>query len=333
VIFEQALAWCDIIVLYSVPTNGIQTLLSSRIASKPVVFHSFDILHRLAEYDFLRFPTWALERVVYPRADKIVVISESLRKYMRDLGVPQENIVLIPPAINIQRFNPSVSSGIFRSAMGLSNEDQVLLFSGWLYDFCGLDLVMNSMKPLVSEFPRIKLVICGEGPLQSRLSLLMEQLGLQDHVRILGRRPYEEMPHIVAASDICINPYLPTVASNFAFPSKIAEYMASGKPVVASDLPGTRSLLDERSGVILIHPSRFSSTIRDLLLDHDRIMELGRIAREYCEVSFSLESITRKFENVLNDVLDRKRNADLALPDDTLDHHTSCDSPIVREVA
>jgi glycosyltransferase involved in cell wall biosynthesis len=252
---------------------------------------------------------------------------------MRDFGIPQESIVLIPPAVNTHTFNPSVSGSDFRSTMGFSKGDQVLLFSGWLYEFCGLDFVMNAMKPLVSRFPRIKLVICGEGPLLPSLSSMREQLGLQDQVRILGRRPYAEMPHIVAAADICINPYLPTVASNFAFPSKITEYMASGKPVVASDLPGTRSLLHEGSGVILIHPSQFSSSIRDLLLNCDRTPELGRVARKYCEENFSLESIAKQFEQVLNDVLDGRPNADPVTRGTGLDYQNSIGSRLIQEVS
>jgi len=122
-------------------------------------------------------------------------------------------------------------------------------------------------------------------------------------VKILGRRPYDEMPEIIASADVCINPYLPEIRSNFAFPSKIAEYMASGKAVISSDLPGTRSLLDETSGVSLVEPSSFASAVRDLLLDEDRVMELGKISRKYCEDKFSLNSITDKFESVLMELV------------------------------
>ena len=303
VIFEQAVKWSDIIVLYSVPTNGVQTLLSSHLGSKPIVFHSFDTLHRLAEYDILRFPTWALERLVYLHADKIVVISESLRSYMEKIGVRQKNVVLLPPAVNTHLFDPSVSGREFREELEVSPDNQILLFSGWLYGFCGLDLIMSFMDQLLREFPGVRLVICGDGPLLSKLSSLRKKFGLEDQVSILGRRNYSEMPRIVAAADICINPYLPAVESNFAFPSKIAEYMASGKPVVASDLPGTRSLLGKNSGVILAEPSRFAATLKSLLSDVGRRIDLGRAARRYCETNFSLESVTDRFETVLEDVL------------------------------
>src|SRR2546427_7282544 len=68
-IFSHMIRCCDIIVLYSVPTNGLQTLFSSKILSKPIVFHSFDVLHRMTGYRYLVPPTWALERFVYNRVD------------------------------------------------------------------------------------------------------------------------------------------------------------------------------------------------------------------------------------------------------------------------
>ncbi len=92
VIFEQMLASCDVAVLYSVPTNGIQTIISSKLLSIPVVFHSFDVLHRMTGHEFLRAPTWTLERFEYPRAKKVIAISAALGHYMREIGLRDEDI-------------------------------------------------------------------------------------------------------------------------------------------------------------------------------------------------------------------------------------------------
>src|SRR5260370_26282070 len=96
-IFEQ-LEWCDVVVLYSVPTNGVQTVISSMLRSKPIVFHSFDVLHRMTGHELFRAPTWTLERFVYPRAKKVVVISAALGNYMKKIGVNDQDILLLPPA-------------------------------------------------------------------------------------------------------------------------------------------------------------------------------------------------------------------------------------------
>jgi glycosyltransferase involved in cell wall biosynthesis len=302
-IFAQALRWCDVVVLYSVPTNGLQTIVSSRLASKPLIFHSFDILHEMTGYGILRFPTWALERLVYRSANKVVVISSLLADYMRTIGVPEEKIVLLPAAIDVDRFSPSVSGSTFRAELGLSRDDLMVLFSGWLYEFSGLDAVMNDMQNILAEVPQLKLVICGDGPLLNSLNLLKAKLSLDESVRIIGRRPYDEMPRIIAASDLCVNPYLAETRSDFAFPSKIVEYMAAGKPVIASDLPGTRSMLGDSSGVVLSTPSQIGRALEDLLLDSGKRLELGKQARKYCEDHFSLKAITDRFETLLEQVV------------------------------
>src|ERR1700758_4579542 len=130
VIFEQMARWCDVVVLYSVPTNGVQAILSSKLLSKPVVFHAFDVLHRMTGYNLLRAPTWTLERFVYRRVNKMIVISASLGNYMRQIGVHAEDITLLPPAVDTRKFNPSVEGSTSRKQLGIRIDEKVILFSG-----------------------------------------------------------------------------------------------------------------------------------------------------------------------------------------------------------
>jgi len=306
VIFEQMLAWCDVVVLYSVPTNGLQTIISSKLLSKPVVFHSFDVLHRMTGHEFLRAPTWTLERFVYPKANKVIVISAVLGLYMKKIGVHDEDIFLLPPAVDTSRFNPTVQGGRFRQELGVGDQDRLVLFSGWLYEFAGVDLVMGSLSQLLREVPRLKLIVCGDGPLLSKLTRMRHELRVENHVYLLGRRPFQQMPEIIAAADVCINPYLPEVRSIFAFPSKIAEYMASGKAVVSTDLPGTRSILGRDSGALLVDPENFVASVTTMLIDDDVRRKHAKRCRQFCEDNFSLESVSKKFENVLVEAISQR---------------------------
>ena len=302
-IFDQMARHCDVVVLYSVPTNGLQTILSSRILGVPILFHSFDVLHRMTGHRSLVAPTWSFERFVYKRVDKVVVISMALKDYMKSIGVREEHITLLPPAVDTKRFHPSVSGSSFRTSIGFGAEDIVVLFSGWLYEFSGLDMVIRSFKEMIDELPRGRLVICGDGPQIDELMRLRDGLELNDRIRILGRRPFAEMPRIIASADLCINPYLPDVRSNHAFPSKIVEYMAAGKPVLATDLPGTRSLLPAGSGVELATPSHFIETMRRLMLNERERAESAQAVRKFCEANFSIESVGSRFENALESLL------------------------------
>jgi len=308
VIFEQIAQWCDVVVLYSVPTNGVMTLLLSKLIDKPVIFHSFDILHRMTGNPLLLSPTWAFERFVYPRASKVVVISPSLKRYMETIGVPSSDIVLLPPAVNTTMFNPGNSGDRFREELGISDDDKIVLFSGWLYDFSGLDTMLQDLSGMVDDFPDMKLVICGDGPLLPKLRTMQTKLDLEHQVKILGRRPYGQMPTIIASADICINPYLPDIRSKFAFPSKIAEYMASGKAVISTDLPGTSSMLGSNSGVLLVPPSEFMDSLRKTIANDEWRKASGEDCRRFCEEHFSLDAVVSRFESILTELVrDRRR--------------------------
>ena len=306
VIFEQMARWCDVVVLYSVPTNGVQTILSSKLLSRPVVFHAFDVLHRMTGYELLRAPTWTLERFVYQRVNKMIVISASLGKYMKQIGVPDEDITLLPPAVDTSKFNPSVDGSAVRKELGIRDDEKVVLFSGFLYEFSGVDLVLQSIDDLVKAVPNFRLVVCGEGPLLNRLIQMRQSQGVKNYVSILGRRPFEQMPSIIAAADACINPYTEEVRSTFAFPSKIAEYMAAGKSVVATDLPGTKSILSQESGAILVSIDRFVDSLKVVLKNDDLRRRLGAKCREFSEEKFSIESVSKTFEGVLSEAVNRQ---------------------------
>ena len=304
VIFEQMAKWADLVVLYSVPTNGIQTIISSKLNDKPVIFHSFDVLHRMTGYNLLRPPTWALERLVYRNADKLVAISVSLRDYLIEIGVPANKILLLPPAVDINKFRP-LDENDFRRKVGLTAEDKIVLFSGWLYEFSGLDIVVSQFEKIVRRVPRARLVICGDGPAKAKLASLRDELRLDSTVLILDRQPYNAMPAVIDGSDVCINPYLADIRANFAFPSKIAEYMSCGKPVLATDLPGTRSFLEGCPGALLVPISSFMDSLADLLSNDQQLAATGVAARHFAEKNFSLESISLRFEQIMHELFER----------------------------
>ena len=157
------------------------------------------------------------------------------------------------------------------------------------------------MNEILRDVPEFRLVVCGDGPLSIRLADLRSKLGVEDKVHLLGRRPFQEMPSIIAAADVCINPYLADIRSLYAFPSKIAEYMAAGKAVVSTNLPGTTGILGDNSGVVLVPSEQFVDSLRKVLTDNENRQALGKQCRRFCENHLSLHSVSDKFEIVLGD--------------------------------
>ena len=82
---------------------------------------------------------------------------------------------------------------------------------------------------------------------------------------------------------------------------KVLEYLASGKAVVATDLPGTESILGSESGALLVPIEQFVDSLKIVLKDDEQRRRLGSKCREYSETNFSIESVSKMFEDVLSE--------------------------------
>ena len=292
----------DVVVLYSVPTNGLQALVAGKILDARIVFHSLDVLHEVVRPRILRLPTLVLENMIYRYVDRIIAITPGLAEYVQMQGAKANKVVMIPAGVDVERFNPKVDGNDVRERFGIADDEKVVLFTGWLYDFSGLDLIVEAMPKIIEEVQKMRLVIVGEGPLSSKLQSLVKKLDLGSRVLLLGRQPYSLIPKFMAASDVCINPFKPNEVSKNAFPVKVLEYMASGKSTVASRLPGTEAILGEDSGTVLVENEEFVDKLIEILKDEQLIKELGEKSRKTVEEKFSYDKITDRFERILLEV-------------------------------
>ena len=100
------------------------------------------------------------------------------------------------------------------------------------------------------------------------------------------------LPDFIRSADICVNPFELTAVTRDIMPTKLAQYLACGKPLVATELPGTLPFLPgESHGVVYTELDNFVDRLADLIDDPARCSELGRIARATAERDFDWEPI------------------------------------------
>src|SRR5262249_39761153 len=143
------------------------------------------------------------------------------------------------------------------------------------------DRVIEDWKKLLAVHPRAKLVIVGAGEDQSRL----EQLRA-DNVIFTGMQPYSRLPEFIRSSAVCINPFELNGITEKILPTKLFQYLACGKPVVATRLPGTMPFLSgEEDGIVYTETKNTVQVLSELLSDPDRCRRLGErgvaAARKY----------------------------------------------------
>jgi glycosyltransferase involved in cell wall biosynthesis len=189
-----------------------------------------------------------------------------LRGYIQGYGVPDSKVRLLPSGVDTNLFSPGP---------GHTN-GPVILFMGTIYRFSGLDRIIRDWKSLLAQFPTAKLLIVGSGEDQSRLAGVAGEAGVASHVIFTGMQPYSTLPDYIRSSDVCINPFELNGITEKILPTKLFQYLACGKPVVASRLPGTLPFLSgEEDGVIYSDTENTVPALIKLLTDPTRCSELG----------------------------------------------------------
>jgi len=298
----------DIIVLYSVPTNGLQTIHLARRFGIPVVFRSIDILHQLVPYSALRPPTRFLERKVYSKADAILAITPNHSRYVISMGATESRVKLLPLPIDTKIFQPSVDCSEVRQKWGLSEKDQAVVFIGTLFEFSGLDGFIRQFPQVIEKIPQVKLLIVGDGPQRVKLERIITELGVERQVIITGFQPYQTMPQYISLATVCINPFLNTDATKDIFPGKIIQYIACAKATVATPLLGIKTLIpDESRGVIYANSADdMAGEVVGLLKSAEHRQRLGQAGLNYVKQAHDQQKIAHQLEAELIAITEKK---------------------------
>ena len=301
----------DAIVLYSVPTNGWQAINLAKKFNVPVLFRSIDVLNQMVTSPLLRPLTRLLEKCVYSRADYIHALTPKMSKYVIDLGANPSRVgqLLIPADTNM--FKPMPASDELRRKWGLGGQDDIILFIGTTFDFSGLDILIRRFPEVLKEAPQAKLLIVGDGPQRHKLERIIAETGLQKQVVITGFQPYNTMPQYINMSTLCINTFLLNDTTRDIFPSKIVQYLACGKAVVATRLPGLAAVIaGEEQGVV------YGDSVDDvpgkiiaLLKSAEQRTRLEQAGLTYAKEKHSNEMIAHQLEEKLKEIVKEKRGA------------------------
>ena len=301
----------DVIVLYSVPTNGLQTVRLCKKLGVPVVFRAIDIPNQLVSYPVLRPITRVLEREVYSNVDLVLTLSPMLSQYVISMGAPESKVELLLLGVDTEVFHPNLDCAEVRQKWGFGEDDHIIVFVGTLFDFSGLDAFIYRFPEVVREIPEAKLLIVGDGPQRPKLEGIIAELGLQKQVIITGFQPYHAMPQYINLAVICINTFLVTDATRDIFPTKIVQYLACGKAVIATSLPGMIAVISgEHQGVVYADSTgEMVAEVVLLLKSTQRRQQLEQAGLNYVKQAHSDDKIAHQLEAILGKIAGRRKPA------------------------
>ena len=283
----------------------LNAFISVRMARKhgiPFVYYIIDELHQLVPQKFLRPLACALERQNFRLSGTVLTINEGLRDYALSMGASLDGTRVIRAGVDIARYSQSEEiRRSIRKKHGFEDEDIVLFFMGWLYEFSGLVEVVRELSKAEWRKTKLKLMIIGDGPIWNRLQRLEQRLNISDKLALVEWVPYRDVPGYIVASDICILPAQENEIMRRIVPIKIYEYMAGGRPVVSTRLSGIVKEFGEGNGVLYVDcPEDVIGKAYDLSLDSG-IQSHQQAARRFVEDN-DWETTTDTFENLLNEV-------------------------------
>jgi len=232
----------DLVQVHSLPDFLVFAALPLRVLGVPVVL---DLHEAMPEFFRSRFPRargrvvhglvrWQ-ERLSIAFANRVITVNDALRERLVEIGVPSGKVEVVANAPDLTRFDQAAHP-VRRFA-----EDGVvrLVYAGALTPIYELDVVLDAIAALrgADRAPAIELEVYGRGDAEPALAERARTLGIDGAVRFHGRIPIESVPAAIAEADIGVAPTRRDEFTDASLSTKIFEYAAMGKPVVASALP------------------------------------------------------------------------------------------------
>lgn len=227
----------------------------------------------------------SMERTAFSRAERLVLVSEALVPTVLALGGDRNRMVVNPNGVAVERFDPASRGEAVRSSLDLPPDAVVCGFLGTFTRWHGVLFLAEQIPALARAHPRLHFLLIGDGDLRQEVELQVASSDMQSRVHFTGLVTPEEVPARLAACDILLSPHLPFEDGSefFGSPTKLFEYMAAGRPVVASRLGQIADVVEDGGSGRLFSPgdgAGFAAALSSLIEDPAVRAAMGRRGRE-----------------------------------------------------
>lgn len=202
-----------------------------------------------------------IEAEVFQGATALAVVSDELVPYAISRGADPSRVRVIRNAVDTAHFTPHVPPTRIAS---VPEDSFVVGFSGSLKAWHGLDTLLPAFRALRTKLPRAHLLVVGEGPRKAWVEGYVVGAGLEGSVTLTGWVPHADLPGLIARMDVATAPY-PAADGHYFSPLKLYEYLAVGRPVVASLIGQTAQVLQATDAALLVPPGDTAALTAALL--------------------------------------------------------------------
>ncbi|MEG4624946.1 glycosyltransferase [Microcoleus sp. w1-18aA5] len=213
------------------------------------------------------------EIVCNPLFQIAVTVADTVRESMIKNGMPREKVITLHNGFNLLFLARQIEAAQnWRQQLLTDDRQHLAVYAGGLYPFKGVDMLVD----VAQELPQVQFAIAGGDSPQVTAYQQLAKSKQVNNIKFLGYLPQNQLASLLQAADVLTHPHCLTQAATFTSPLKFFDYMASGTPIVATEIA---SLMEFKSGNIAAtwcepdNPQQFAQSIRDCLTTYPRKSE------------------------------------------------------------
>ncbi|MCR9156184.1 MAG: glycosyltransferase [Rhodobacteraceae bacterium] len=192
----------------------------------------------------------AIEAEVLRASTALAAVSRQMAAYLKNIGADPARVNVIGNAVDTAHFRATT---VAAQVATIPDDAFVVGFTGSLKMWHGVDTLMSAFRAFQDNVPRAHLLICGDGPKRGWIDGFVAGAGLEESVTMAGWVNHADLPGLIARMDVATAPY-PASEDHYFSPLKLYEYLAMGRPVLASNIGQTAELLTGSEAAILLPP-------------------------------------------------------------------------------
>ena len=294
--------------IHAVEEAVFPAMIAAKIYSVPLLYDMQSCLteqlkdNRFFRPELIQRALRFFERLVYRNAD-LVVCSAGLKEYVRNI-IPSDRVREwhFPP---LEAKNSTHQTAQFREELQIPTGAHVILYTGNFASYQGVFMLIDAIPRVLESIPESIFVFVGAEDTTSlqRLSVAEDA---RKSIRIIARQPRETIPNFLNIADVLISPR--DLVGNF--PLKVFDYMAAGKPIVATDSPSHRSILDDNSAMLVAPNSdALADGIIRLYLNPDIAKQISKDALRFAQNHLGWNTFVHEINSLYEQVKSNRKSS------------------------
>ena len=210
------------------------------------------------------------ERLNLDAAARIFVVSEVERRNLLRAGIADEKIIVNPNGVDTEEFRPDIGGAAVRRELGVREDEVLAGFVGTFGPWHGVLTLADAITLLPNDCG-VRFLLVGAGRFRDEVKRLVRSAGREEQGIFTGHVEHERVPALLDACDILLSPHVPLEDGSefFGSPTKLFEYMAMGKGIIASRLGQIGEVLADEETALLVEPGNAQEL-------SEAILRLGR---------------------------------------------------------